>query len=500
MLSYFRMLDIQIKRARICDGTGNPWYAADVGIKDGRIAAIGAVKDRARETIDARGLVLCPGFVDVHTHADSIVEHPAADNVLRQGVTTVISGNCGGSKLPIQEMLDEIETAQPAINYATLVGHGTVRRRVMGAAARKPTRKELSEMRRLVDRAMREGAVGISTGLFYVPGAYAAIDEIVAVSEPVAAWGGVYASHQRSAAGKLLEAIAESASVGKRARLPIEISHLKILHKKGRTTGDRAERVVGTIERYRQEGVDLTYDVYPYAASSTSLASVAIPPWVSKDGKLTERLQDNAIRKRIRNDVARNVAWMSGAENITITRFKPDDSFEGRSLADIARMRRQNAATTAMDLIVEGSPSCIFHAMRAEDVRVIMCSPNGMVGSDGGIVVSRRRAVHPRNYGTFPRVLRLYVREQGLLSIEEAIRKMTSLPARKFGLLDRGIIALGMRADLVLFDPKRIADRATFERPHAFPVGVRRVIVNGHVAWDGRSISTHRAGMVIRKT
>ena len=493
------MLDILIRNARICDGTGNPWYRGDVGLKDDRIVIIGTVTEKAQSEILADGLILCPGFIDVHTHSDGIIDTPSADNVLRQGVTTVVSGNCGGSGFPVREMLDKVEAAGPAINYATLVGHGTLRRRAMGMASRKPTSQELDEMRGLAEQAMREGAVGISTGLFYVPGAYAEVDELAQVSEVIAAHGGVYASHKRSAGGRIFEAIQEAAAVGQKANIPIEISHLKILHKRGRTKKDRVDEAIAAIARYREEGIDITYDLHPYPATFTSLSAVVIPPWVSKDGMLKERLQNRAIRREIRDEVASNIGWIGGGDKITIARFSADPSVDGTTLGDVARARRRSVANTAMDMIVEGSPSCIFHALRSEDVRKIICSENAMIASDGGVVPSRDGVVHPRNYGTFPRVLREYVREQNLMSFEEAVRKMTSLPARKFGLPDRGHIALGMKADLVLFDPETVADRATFEAPHAFPTGISHVLVNGSIAWDGEKISERRTGQVIRK-
>ncbi|MFC1716664.1 amidohydrolase family protein [Candidatus Poribacteria bacterium] len=492
------MLDIRISGARICDGTGNPWYWGDIGVKEGRIIAIGIVKQNARESIDGTDLVVCPGFIDVHTHADGIIQKPTADNVIRQGVTTVVSGNCGGSGFPIKDILDRVEAAAPAINYATLVGHGTIRRQVMGMAGRKPTFKELNQMCRLAEQAMSEGAVGISTGLFYVPGAYAELDELVEVSKAVAAHGGVYASHKRSAGGKVFEAIQEAATIGKQANIPIEISHLKILHKAGRTTEDRVDRAIAAIGEYREDGIDITYDLHPYPATFTSLSAVVIPPWVSEGGKLKERLQDAEIREKIQAEIASNIAWIGGGDRITIARFTPDASAEGKSLLDASQKRKQDVVTTAMDMIVEGSPSCIFHALLPEDVSKIICSENAMIASDGGVIPSQDGVVHPRNYGTFPRVLREYVRETGLMSLEEAIRKMTSLPARKFGILDRGIIAIGMKADLVLLDPKTVGEEATFDNPHAFPTGINWVIVNGQIAWNGHSVSEHGTGEVIR--
>ena len=246
------MLDILITGAKVYDGAGNPWCRADVGVKAGRIAAIGRVKGKARRKINAAGLALCPGFIDVHTHADGILERPSADNVLRQGVTTVVSGNCGDCILPVGRMLDGVEAARPAINYATLVGHGTIRRRVMGMANRKPTRRELADMRRIVDRSIRQGAIGLSTGLIYVPGAYAKVDEIVALAEVAAAYGGVYASHKRNDGTKIFQALREAATIGKRARIPVEISHLKVRHGSRPHRKGRADDVLAAIARHRE--------------------------------------------------------------------------------------------------------------------------------------------------------------------------------------------------------------------------------------------------------
>jgi len=495
------VLDLIIKSAKIADGTGNPWYRADIGIKGDTIACIGATKAKARKTIRAEGFVACPGFVDVHTHADRIVECSSSDNMLRQGVTTAISGNCGSSAFPVGEILDKVESARPAINYATLVGHGTIRNRAMGGPAqRKPTRGELSAMRRLAEQAMREGAVGMSTGLFYVPGAYAKLDELVEVSKVISAHGGVYASHKRSAGGKVFESLKEAALIGKRANISVEISHLKILHKRGRTKPDRVDDVLTAIARHRDAGVDMTYDLHPYTATCTSLSAVAIPPWVSKDGKLKERLQKASIRKRIRDDTASNIGWIGGSDKITIASFSPDPSVNGTTLADVARSRKADGVTTAMDMVVEANPTCLFHALRQDDVSRIICSDYVMIASDGGVVPERKGVVHPRNYGTFPRVLREYVRERGTISLEDAVRRMAYLPARKFGLMDRGLIAIGMKADIVLFNERTVSERATFDKPHSFPVGIERVIVNGAIAWNGRSVSRRRAGKAIRKT
>jgi len=363
------VLDLLIRDATVCDGTGNPWYRADIGVKGDRIAALGVVSDKARKTIRARGQIVCPGFVDVHTHTDGIAECPSAANMLRQGITTVISGNCGSSALPVKALLDKVAASRPAINFATLVGHGTVRSRAMGGPMqRRPTRAELKQMCRLTERAMRDGAVGMSTGLFYVPGAYAKLDEIVGVSKVVSAHGGVYASHKRSAGGKLFEALKEAATIGKKTGIPVEISHLKVLHKKGRTRKDRVAEALAAIARYREQGVDMTCDLHPYTATCTSLSAVAIPPWVSKGGMLKAHLRTRAVRRRIRSAVASNIAWIGGPEKIAIASFKADPSLNGGTLAGAARARKQDPVEAAMDLVVEGSPTCLFHALRQDDV------------------------------------------------------------------------------------------------------------------------------------
>ncbi len=492
------MLDLVIRSAKVCDGTGNPWYRADVAVKDGRIVAIGVVKAKARRVIDARRLVLSPGFVDIHAHHEDIVAHPSADNMLRQGVTTSVSGNCGFSAWPIGKSLANVAACKPAINYATFVGHGEIRQQVMGEANRKPTVAELRKMCRLADRAMSEGAVGMSTGLFYVPGAYADVAELAAISKVVAARGGIYASHKRSAGGKLFESFAEAAEIGKRAGIGIEISHLKVLHRRGRTKADRAAKVLEAVARYREEGIEFSCDTHPYPATNTMLSAPTIPPWVSQDGRLAERLADPAIRRRIRKEVAGKIAWLGGPEKIQLARCDGDRSLDGLTVAEAATKRGRNPVDTVMDLIVAGGANCIFHALRPADIARILCDPLVCIASDSDIIVRRSGVVHPRNYGTFPRVIREYVRERKLLPLEEAVRKMTSMPARKVGLRDRGLIAVGFKADLVAFDPSRIADRATFASPHRYPVGIRAIIVNGHLAFDGRTVSETTAGEVIR--
>ncbi len=489
------MLDIIIRGGRVVDGTGSPWFRADLGVKDGKISRIGSIREKADRTINASGKTVSPGFIDIHTHAEDITAFPRAENFLRQGVTTVVAGNCGMSAFPVGKHLAEVEKARPHINYASLVGHGEIRKRVMGMNNSSPGRKKMSEMCRLVEEAMREGSLGISTGLFYVPGAYAGIEELSELAR--AASGGYYATHARSAGGKLFEALEEAAATGKRSGVPVEISHLKVLHRKGRTRMDRAAEALLAIERARESGADITFDVYPYPASATSLAAVIIPPWVPAEGSLEKKLGEAKVRDAIRPEVKKKIAWMGGAGNIVITCFDAQKDLEGKTLGAAAGGASAEA-DYAMDMIARGGPRCIFHSFREEDVQRIMLSENAIIASDAGVDTGRG-APHPRFYGSFPRVIRKYVREKGLLTLERAVMKMTSFPAARAGLPDRGVIKTGMKADLNVFDPASFSDRGGFEDPALCPAGLSHVLVNGKPALSPSGISSPGNGEVIRK-
>lgn len=492
------MLDIIIKDGRVADGTGSPWFYADIGIKDGRIAFMGRTKINARSVISARNLTVAPGFIDIHTHCERIAELPEAKNFIRQGVSTVVSGNCGNSNLPLKEHLDAVEAAGPGVNYAVLAGHGALRKKVMGMEKRPPSDKELSRMQKLVENSMNEGALGISTGLFYVPGAYAGMKELVELSRAAARRGGVYATHARSAGGKLFEALEEAASIGKKARIPVEISHLKVLHKKGRTRRDRADEALAFIENSRSRGCDITCDIHPYPATFTTLSSVVIPPGASEGGRLRERLGDPAFRKKIRKEVKNNISWIGGPDKITVTECEHDSSMQGKTLSGLADERGKDPVDLAMDLSGGGEPRAIFHALREEDAAKIVSSRYSMIASDGGIR-AESELVHPRYYGTFPRIFREYVREKKTLSAEEAVRKMTSFPAGKFGIPDRGVLRPGMKADIAVFNHETFRDTATFSNPASYPAGLSRLIINGHIVWDGRRVLPARRGEVIKK-
>jgi len=494
------MLDIVIRDGLIYDGTGNPPFHGDVGLRAGRIAAVGRVRLPARKTIDARRLAVCPGFVDVHSHAD-LARNPIAHNLIRQGITTVVSGNCGDSPLPIRKALAAVAAARPAIHFATFVGHNDVRKQVMGMAACRPTPREQRKMRRLVEGAMADGAVGFSTGLIYTPSVYATTNELVDLAAVAGANGGIYATHMRDAGPNVLEAIAEAGEIGRRAKLPVLASHLKVCHRKGVSQAARRTRVqegLDVIRRYRNRGVDMLADVYPYTASHTSLFAATIPPWVAEGGRLPENLRDPAVRRKIRKDVADLIAWRQGAESFVISSCPGRPSLVGKTLAQIARRRKTNAANAAMDLVAEYNPDIISHAMHPEDVATIIASPHTMIASDSSVDTKELPMVHPRYYGAFPRVIAQYVREAPTLTMEQAIRKMTSLPARAVGLSDCGLLAKGMQADVIIFDPRRFADRATFETPRRHPVGLKHVLIRGHIALTAQKLSPQRHGRVVR--
>lgn len=494
------MFDIAIKNARVADGSGNPWYYSDVCIKNGRIEKIGGAASRAaaKTEIDGSGLVASPGFIDVHTHADAIFDIPRAENMLRQGVTTVVSGNCGDSVFPVGEALDKADRVHPAINYATLAGHNTIRKKVMSMKGR-AGKKEIFAMCKLAENAMKEGALGISTGLFYLPGAFADTGELIEISKIVAGCGGIYASHKRSAGGRIFEAIKEMADISCTAKLPVHISHLKLFHKKGRNKDLSAGEVLGYIRDLRQGGVDMTCDVYPYSATNTDLSSVVIPGHLSVGGELAGKLKSQTVRRRIKKEVENKIAWMGGGENIVIVEFKADKVLEGKTLKEIAVLRSRDVADTAVDIVSEGNAGCIFHGLRQEDVDLFIRGDFNMVASDGGIRDMSKEIVHPRNYGTFPLVLRRYVNEKKSMGMEEAVHKMTFFPASRFGIKNRGLLAEGFHADMVVFNPDKIRDRATYRNPHRYPEGIACVIVNGKTAFKNGRTSAKGNGKAIRR-
>ncbi len=503
--------DILIRNGRIVDGSGNPWYAADLGIRDGRIIAVGPLCTSgdcsAKRTIDAQGLIVAPGFIDVHTHADGAVRKiPTADNYVCDGVTSVISGNCGGSPADLAKFFGELRNAGISINFGSLIGHGTVRSAVMKMERRDPTGEELTQMEALVEQAMRDGAVGLSTGLIYTPGSWAKTGEIVSLARVAAKFGGIYATHMRNEGndeeGGVFDAIDEALTVGREAGIPVEISHFKVA---GKRAWGKSDRTVVMIENARAAGLDVTVDQYPYTASSTGLAAT-FPGWIQEGGreKYLQRLADAETRRRLVKETKQRIEkrGFKHLDYAVVARCASDPSLEGKSIAAInqsmGRKKKLEAEIeTALDILAKGPASMVYHTMDEKDVERIMRSDYSMVASDGGIVEFGTGAPHPRNYGTNARVLARYVREKKVLRLEEAIRKMTSMPAQRFGLADRGLIRQGLWADVVVFDEKTVADLATYEKPHAMSAGYKYVIVNGTVVVEDGKHTGARPGKIL---
>lgn len=503
--------DVTLAGGTVYDGLGNPGRPADVAIRADTIAAIG---DLSRATADARldvtGLAVVPGFIDIHSHATSstaarsgIVQRPGVENYVRQGVTTVLGGQDGSSAVPVAPLLEALEADPPAINVGTFVGHGSVRAFVMGNVDRAPTPDELDRMTTLVADAMAAGAFGLSSGLEYTPGAFADVDELVALAQEIAPYDGLYISHIRDEGGRLLASVDEVIAVGEGAGVKAQVTHHKLIgkHRWGGSTASLA-----LIDEARMRGVDVASDQYPYTASSTGL-TILFPSW-SLEGSRNDRLarlRDPAARARIRDAIVEHLENERGGDPATVVAASCpfDSSLNGQSLADILAARGEavtlpNAAELAIELLERGGCQGVFHSMGEEDVRRIMQHPMTMIASDGGVPALGDGVPHPRNYGSFARVLAHYVRAEQVLTFEEAIRKMTSLPASRLGLDDRGVLRVGAKADVTVLDPATVQDHATFTQPHQYATGIAHVFVNGTaVLRDGEPTGT-RPGRVLR--
>ncbi len=496
--------DLIIRGGRVVDGSGNPACFADVAIKDGRIACIGQIKSQARTEIDARGLIVAPGFIDVHTHADELAEMPRAENFLRMGVTTLVAGNCGGSVLDVGKAYAEIEEQRPSINFTTLIGHNTVRREAMGGTFdRPPTPEELAKMKSLVDQAMKDGAAGLSTGLIYLPGVYSKTDEIVELAKVASAYDGIYASHMRHEDARIYEALDELFRIAREAHIRAEVSHIKLA---GERSWGQADKVLAYIEKARAEGLDVTQDQYAYTASSTGISQL-IPDTAFDGGKekFLERLADPAEKAKIvsaMRDILRNRGRNDYAYAV-IAFYRHDQTCNGLNIVEAAKkMRGSDSLDDQIETILEiqknGGASGVFHGMNEDDLQKFMRHPNTMVAADSGLRKFGEGVPHPRGYGNNARVLARYVRELKVLRLEDAIRKMSSLPANSFQLKLRGELREGNWADIVVFDPEKVADPATFTDPHHYAVGIPHVLVNGvPVIKDGKHTGA-KSGKVLR--
>lgn len=497
--------DLLIRNARVIDGSGNPWYRADVGIRDGKIAALGNLtRATATRTVDARERVVAPGFIDVHTHVEGGIERlPEAANFVQDGVTTIVTGNCGGSESDMAALFSRLDRLKLGINFASLIGHNTVRREVMGTANRKATPEEIQKMQALVAKAMKEGAVGFSTGLIYIPGTYASSDEVVALGKAAASHGGVYASHMRDEGAHVTEAIDEALRVGREAGTRVQLSHFKIDNKR---LWGASEKSLALVEKARQDGVDVVVDQYPYDHSSTNLG-ITLPSWALADGpdEVRKRLDDKAVRTRIVKEML-DMVKKKGQKDYsyaTVAACSFDRSIEGKNISQINLMRGRkkglkNEAETILDLQAKGFVQMVYHSMGEKDVDRILRYPNTAIASDSGVREFGSGVPHPRAYGTNARVLAEYVRKRQVISLEDAVRRMTSLPARTFGFRDRGLLREGFQADLVLFDPARVQDKATYQQPHQYAEGFDLVLVNGVPVVEEGKVTGARPGAVLR--
>ena len=520
-------MDLVVRNGRILDGSGNPWYRGDVGVESGIISVIGALNESADRVIDAQGMVVTPGFIDIHGHSDyNVLREPRVESKVRQGVTTEVIGNCGNSAAPMNEALREyrvkymsvmmgdeqvltwatmrdymglVDGQGAAFNVVPLVGHGTLRQNAMGSEDREPTGSEMREMKRLLTESLEAGAWGLSTGLIYTPSVYADTDEIVELAKVAAKYDSLYATHIRGEGDTLIEAMEEAIAIGRIASVKVQISHFKAC---GSKNWGKTAATLRMVEEARTQGVDVTFDQYPYTASSTGLASI-LPRWVQDGGaaSLLKRLRDSNVRDRIR---AEPTEEMEDWSKIVIVGAKGNPSYEGLSLQEIARLEGKVPLDSMCDLLVgeEAQVMVVLHEMVEDDVERVMRSPLGMVGSDGRSVspdgVYGRSMVHPRYYGTFPRILGEYVR-RGVVTLPEAVRKMTSAPAQRLSIWKRGLIRIGFKADLVIFDPATVKDEATFEEPHRHPSGIPYVIVNGVPVVDQGEHTGATPGRVLRK-
>ena len=526
------MFDLVFRNGSVIDGTGSPAYTADIAVRDGEIAAIGRIEGESAKTVDAAGLAITPGFIDLHTHSDlSFLLDPTAQSKVRQGVTLELTGNCGMSFCaPLigeaEEQfrgrmsaytdafdadwtdfggyIDAVERAGSTLNVAFQVGHGTIRTCIVGQEDRAPTGDELDRMAGLVGECLDAGAMGLSTGLFYAPGNYAGLEEVIALAQEAANRGRVYSTHMRDeGAGTvgLFVAINEAIEVGRRTGVRVQISHVKCI---GDLMWGRAADALSIFEEARREGIDVAGDQYPYTASSTSLTGAMFPRWALSGGRdaTLRRMADAAQRDRMLADIATRFDVGRGPDATVIARYVPQERYEGMTVGEIATDMEVSPEEAVLSLYYEAEASVISHGMQEDDVETIAKHPLISVASDGTSLstegVLSQGLPHPRSYGTNPRYLAHYQRERGLVSLPEAIRKMTTLPAQRLGLTRRGRIAPGFAADIVALDPGTVADTATFEAPHSYPVGVPHVAVNGVLAVENGEYTGQTPGQVIR--
>ena len=497
--------DVLIRDGRVIDGTGTPWYFADVGIIGERIVRVGDLSGAtAGRVINARGLVVSPGFIDPHTHAlQGIFEVPNAESALLQGVTTLTEGNDGSSPFPIDEHYAEIADLGISPNWAVFVGQGTVRNMVIGPENREASPAEMERMKEMIAEAMEQGALGISTGLFYVPGSFTSTEEVIELSKVAAEYGGIYISHMREEATGLIDSVNETIRIGEEAGIPVQMTHHKVIGVQNWGSSVDSLRLV---DEARARGIDITIDQYPYTASQTSINAL-IPQWAQEGGReqLLDRIFSPETQPTIKNEVVNKILYDRGGgdpKNVFISRNSWDPEMAGKNLAELtveAEMEPtpENAADVVFEIIRGGGATAVYHAIGPDDVDRIMQHPATTIGSDGPVGVFGEGAPHPRQYGTFARVLGHFVRERGIITLEEAIKKMSAQTARRLSIHDRGLITEGYFADVAVFDADEIIDRATFEDPHQYAVGMKYVLVNGEVVVEDGTHTGRRPGKIL---
>ena len=503
--------DILLLGGTVYSGENVEPLIADLAISGDRIAAVGDLGGHdAQLTLEVSGLVVAPGFIDIHTHAvrddpnDGIFRWPDAENVIRQGVATVMSGPDGGSPLPIGNTLAVLDANPAAVNFGTFVGHGSIRAYVMGEDDRSPSDDELQEMRDQVALAMQQGAFGLSSGLIYPPGRFASTDEVIELAKVAGQYGGIYISHMRQEGLEVLDSVAETIRIGEEGGLPTQITHHKVV---GAPMWGRSLDTLALVDDARARGVDVSIDQYPYTASSSTL-SIMFPGWSLDGGReaLIARLQDGEQRAQIKEDIVHNIEVDRGGNdpaNVVLADCAHDSTLNGLNLSEILRQQgrdasHENAAELLMELVEGSNCRAVFHAMSEEDVRRIMQHPVTMTASDGGIEAPTERKPHPRYYGAFARVLGRYVREENLLPLHTAIHKMTRLPAERMGLTDRGRIEVDAVADIAVFDSQTVIDKATFEDPHQYAEGMHHVFLSGEAVLLNGEMPGARPGRVLR--